>query len=265
MIPRLAGTPTTNITLKTFATNTLYRADFNYNFRKIDSLAIAFNLNDFTITGDTIGINSNRVAKLDGNNEWEKTAKFDSKVNFGAHGTFFMPILDTIAPYSIYSDGTHIYFRNSSGAKVTLANVDTVSYGAIYLPYHVSGVDMNVTNSYKTIKGLAIDNLYNVTATDSTLTVHTSGAYAVSITAAFRDTTVLSSSVYMQLFVNNTGAVNASIFCEKSTNSELGMTTITGIQKLSANDVLKLKFFSAGSSGNNRLIFYNVNFSVHKL
>jgi hypothetical protein len=209
MIPRLAGTPTTNITLKTFATNTLYRADFNYNFRKIDSLAIAFDLNDFTLTGDTVSI-KNKITK-DSTSLWDKP------------------------------------------------------YGSIYLPYHTSGVDMNTTNAYKTIKGLTIDNLYNVTATDSTLTIHTAGAYAVSITAAFRDTTVLSSSVYMQLFVNNTGAVNASIFCEKSTNSELGMTTITSIQKLSANDVLKLKFFSAGSSGNNRLIFYNVNFSVHKL
>ena len=209
MIPRLAGTPTSNISLLTFATNTLYRADFNYNFRKIDSLVTEFSLNDFTITGDTVRL-KNRVTK-DSTSLWDKP------------------------------------------------------YGSLYLPYHTSGVDMNVTNVYKTIKGLTIDNLSNVTATDSTLTIHTSGAYAVSITAAFRDTTIATSSVYMQLFVNSSGAANASIFCEKNVNSELGMTTITSIQKLTANDVLKLKFFSAGSSGNNRLIFCNVNFSIHKL
>ena len=56
MIPRLSGMPTTHLSLLTFALNTLYRADFNYNFKKLDSLSIAFNLNDFVITGDTVSI-----------------------------------------------------------------------------------------------------------------------------------------------------------------------------------------------------------------
>jgi len=194
MIPRLAGTPTTNITLKTFATNTLYRADFNYNFRKIDSLTMIIDLNDFTLSGDTL-----RTKKC---------------------------------------------------------------YGSLYLPYHTSGVDMAVNNSYKTIKLLTIDNLNDVTATDSTLTIHTPGTYYVSATATLADTSSSSSSIYMQTFINSSAAANTSIVCEKKATSELGTITSTSIQHLSANDVLKLKFMSATGG---KLIFYNVNYSVHKL
>ena len=102
-IPRLDGTPTTHLNLKTFSTNTLYRSDFNSNFRSIDTL----------------------TALLRINNVFRGTNIFNKKVDFGTHGAFILPTMDTATVGSMYSDGTNVYFRNSSNVKKTLIGIDT--------------------------------------------------------------------------------------------------------------------------------------------
>ena len=76
IIPRLTGTPTTNISLKTFSDNTLYRSDFNFNFKRIDSLTTVFSTNDFKLSGDTLklknpgGVDTTRIGFLAKGNVW---------------------------------------------------------------------------------------------------------------------------------------------------------------------------------------------------
>jgi hypothetical protein len=126
MIPRLAGTPTTNITLKTFATNTLYRADFNYNFRKIDSLAIAFDLNDFTITGDTVRLKTHKVFDASDFVVADDTVKIKTSADYFWTGTH------TFDSQSSFQGGISLGLANSSNAGMKFYNVSNSNYTFLF-------------------------------------------------------------------------------------------------------------------------------------
>ena len=77
IIPRLSGTPTTKLSLKTFSDNLLYRGDFNFNWKRIDSLTTVFNSSDFKMSGDTLklkngtaGIDTTKIGYLAKNQTW---------------------------------------------------------------------------------------------------------------------------------------------------------------------------------------------------
>lgn len=120
-IPRLSGTPTTNIALKLFATDTLYKADFNYNFRKIDSLAIFFNTNDFRISGDTVSLRDTILtAKTFSNSvNLNSTTTLGAAEKFNASlGYLILPNAGGSNANAIYFDGTDVRFQTFPGNYV---------------------------------------------------------------------------------------------------------------------------------------------------
>jgi hypothetical protein len=238
MIPRLAGTPTTNLSLKTFATNTLYRSDFNYNFRKIDSLAISFNLRDFTISGDTVSL---------------KGSVPDSAIS---------------AAQAVTAQGAS-YLIGAYGYHLTATEIQSYMLpeprGTLYLDYLSSAVDVHTgIANYVTIKTLGIGGLDDVTATDSTLVINTAGTYSISVTCTFADTSTAMNVVYMGVFKNNTRLTDASALTYQNSVSSFGTTTITAIESLASTDILKLKFRS-DAYPSDRIRIYNLNFTIHKL
>ena len=294
MIPRLAGTPTTNISLKTFAINTLYRADFNYNFRKIDSLVTEFSLNDFTITGDTVRlkhstVDSSRVAFLEKNNNFT-----------GSYNTFKNPVRLGLATYwagqfLFYNDinshtttlvtgiptgniildlpitsGTLVTSDSSSTHNWVKTYVDTVvinslpsaAYGGLFNDYASSHLYVPLVGStFKTLKGMTTYNIKNVTATDSSMVIQKVGTYLYSISATIEDTT--SGSVFAALFINGTRIpVVSAILPTSSTNQRVTFALNSNLI-LHVGDILLFKF--QGTVPHNEVIVWNVNIMVQKL
>jgi hypothetical protein len=304
MIPRLAGTPTTNITLKTFATNTLYRADFNYNFRKIDSLAIAFNLADFTITGDTVTLkhplpsqtgNSGKYLTTNGtttswgekldttkipylakNNTWTGNNTFPYTQNFLTLVTVGIQNASN-GTIDIYNSSNNKYIALSGTATSNRSllypdedgTIATREYmaakcGSLILTTDSSQITLNTNSSYRSIHHLRSANLSGISATDSTLTIGTSGEYFISVTVTLVNTSSVANSAWMSVCNNNTAIPDATVLFDIRNSYPRTPITITAIESLNANDVLKLKFLTS-TYPNDMIYFYNVNFSVHKL
>lgn len=238
MIPRLAGTPTSKISLLTFATNTLYRADFNYNFRKIDSLTTEFDLNDFTLTGDTVSI-KNKITK-------------DSVYKFVAN----LVTSDSLS--------THSWVK-SYVDTVTAASKPSSAYGGLYNDYDSSHLYLGINGStYRTLKGMTVYNNHNLTLTDSSITIQKAGSYLLTISATAEDTlTTGGASIFAGLFRNGTRIPVASTLLTTAVNSHRINFCITSNLILQANDVLLLKF--QGTTPADQLVVWNINYSVYKL
>lgn len=131
-IPRLDGTSTTRINLKLFAKDTLYKADFNYNFRKIDSLTTFFSTTDFRISGDTI-YNKN----LSNTNIWTNSNVFNNYLSFGSTGRLSLPLYvkgangnigyDYVANRIKYFNGTDTSYIPGTSANNSWLGTNTFS------------------------------------------------------------------------------------------------------------------------------------------
>jgi hypothetical protein len=151
MIPRLAGTSTTNISLKTFATNTLYRADFNYNFRKIDSLVTEFSLSDFKVTGDTVSLK--HPVTVDTVNKWVSSKIDTTKIpylaknnNFtGSYNTFKNPVRLGLATYWA---GQFLFYNDINSNTTTL--VTGIPTGNIILNLPITSGTLVTSDSSST-------------------------------------------------------------------------------------------------------------------
>jgi hypothetical protein len=229
-VPNLTGTPTTKLLLKLFADELLYKGDFNTNFRKIDSLSIVFNGDDFYMSGDTIRIKN--------------------------------PIDSASVVDAIGSAGYIPGFNAAVYSNITNYNNTYRAYGGLYKNADSSNVQLIVNGNYKTLKNLQIDNLHEITATDSSLTVHTTAMYQVMITGTFADSSVVDASFLAAIFVNDSICKNAFAIIDDVGYGN-NTITITSYLSLTANDILKLKFLVT-MPYDDILTFNHLNFMVIK-
>lgn len=268
-IPRLNGTPTTNIALKLFAQDTLYKADFNYNFRKIDSLSVFFSANNFRISGDTIYTN--------------KTSNDTLVFKYGAADTtgyLKLPRLVTsgygsyqVGRFGYISSGADLYNRSTPIISSGYGNVDTLvskyyadrHYGAYYgILYVGNPTSFNITNvNPKTMKGMTVSNSHGVTVVDSSMTIGMAGFYSVFISSSFIPTVGVGGIMSQSIYKNDLQIITS----EQLTNIQsLGIYyNFTGSALINCNvgDIIKVKYYY--STGSGTFTFYRINFSISKI
>jgi hypothetical protein len=232
-IPRLNGTPTVNIGLKTFASDSIYRSDFNYNFKKIDSLSIIFDGDYFTFSGDTVRIKSTYVpdsSLLAG----QATLAGKATYLIGAYGlTYGVDDLVTQA-----GTPTYVYFTKTSG-DLTFTGVQT-----------------------KTIIGFTNSGVFGTTVTDSTITIGISARYLINFSVYIGDTVTTSYDNYDIAIYKNDVAITTLQITPQHGHKSYAMAVMNGVILFAQNDVIKVKVRGVG--GNNVVGYKYLNFSMVK-
>jgi hypothetical protein len=233
-IPRLNGTATTNIALKTFASDSIYRADFNYNFRKIDSLTVLFDSDDFTITGDTVRIKRSIVPDSSASSGYSEIANKANSL-IGAYGVTYT--IDDI----VTKEGTPSY------AYLTKVSGDFTFTGT----------------QTKTIIGLTNSGSNGTTVGDSSITVQTGARYLINFSVYIGDTVSTSQDNYdIGIYKNNTVITTLQITPQHEHSSTYAMAVVNGIIQLAQNDIIKIKVRAVGL--NNMVSYKYLNFSMVK-